>query len=274
MIYDWDDLEGSGGIRSGLSGRKVDLIERFFARSSRAIVASSQELEKFIHQVYPSHAPIKVGPCGVDLDQFNPDRIEPNRIAVWKDKLGLRGKKVVLYHGQLEMGDPGTVLLEALTRIKTTMPFKLLIVGGGAVQQRIIEQASRIGLADRIAATGYVPFEEIPVLLALADVAVALFPDDAYSRCKSPLKLYEAMAMGVPLIATRIGQATEVLPDCGVLIPPGDAESLENALLQLLENPEQARQLGQKAHGQALARHSWKSLAETFLALYRQAAGG
>ena len=104
----------------------------------------------------------------------------------------------------------------------------------------------------------------------MADVAVALIPDNPYGRCKSPLKIYEAMAMGLPLVASKVGQAAEVLPGCGVLIPSGDSRALAEAISRLLDDLEEARRLGQAARARAAERHSWKGLAEIFLQLYKE----
>lgn len=270
IIYDWDDLEGSGGIRSGWSGWKVDRIEAFFVRHSKAIVVASRGLERFIEERYPEHPPLHSGPCGVDPARFNPEIISDERKSEWRRRLGLSDEKVIVYHGQLEMGEPGTLLLEALEDLREAHKVKLLLVGGGKVQQGIIEKARALGLEDHLLATGYVPFNEVPALLALADLAVALIPDNPYGRCKSPLKIYEAMAMGLPLVASKVGQAAEVLQACGVLIPPGDRRSLAEALLRLLDNPHEARQLGAAARRRAVERHSWKALGEILLQLYEE----
>ena len=244
IIYDWDDWEGTGGIRTGWNARKIDRIDAFFARSSRAIVAAGSELRKLIHERYPDHAPLHDGPCGVDLEHFNPDKISKSQKEVWRKRLDLKEEKILLYHGQLEMGDPGTLLLQALQSLPSRFNVKLLLVGGGKIQKRMIQNAAALGLDQKLIVTGYIPFQEIPVLLSLADIAVALLPDNAYSRCKSPLKIYEAMAMKLPLIATQVGQAKEVLADCGILIPPGQPQVLTQALQDLLDHPDQRERLG------------------------------
>jgi len=270
MIYDWDDLEGTGGIRSGWNGRKVDWIEGFFAANSAAIVVASHELEGYIDRRYPNHVPLYFGPCGVDTAIFDRHRVTLSKINSWKQRLGLTDEKVLIYHGQLEMGDSGETLLQALKQLSTDYRIRLLLVGGGRIQKSMVDMADSIGLSQCVISTGFVPFVEVPHLLALSDVAVVLLPDNAYGRCKSPLKIYEAMAMGLPTIASSVGQAKEILADCGILVSPGDSNALANALKRLLDSPDQMHQLGTKAQAAAIERHSWKNLAGLFLDLYEQ----
>jgi glycosyltransferase involved in cell wall biosynthesis len=267
IVYDWDDLEGTGGIRTGWSARKTDRIDRFFATHSQAIVAAGAELERLIREKFQARAPVYCGPCGVDLNKFNPEKISAELQDKWKEKLEIKNEKILIYHGQLEMAGGAGLLLEALKNMKDK-DWTLLLVGGGRRQQSIVRIAESIGLADRVKATGYVPFAEIPVLLSLADAALALFPDNLYARCKSPLKIYEAMAMGLPMIATRIGQPAQVLKECAKLIEPNRADLLEQEIRWILEYPEKARQLGRKARQQAEEKHSWDHLGAMFMEIY------
>ena len=145
---------------------------------------------------------------------------------------------------------------------------RLLLVGGGPVREGILERAAQMGMRDALLAPGFVPFEEIPTLLALADIAVALFPDTPYGRSKSPLKIYEAMAMQLPLVATAVGQPAEVLSGCAELIPPSDTRALTQALERLLDEPTEAARLGKEARRRAVEKHDWKRLGAQVLQLY------
>jgi len=269
IVYDWDDLEGAGGIRSGWSGRKVDRIEAFFARHSRAIVVASRGLKEHVERNYPAHPQLHDGPCGVDSERFNPETIPSERVEQLRTQFGLLDNKVILYHGQMEMGDPGEALLTALRELRSERKVRLLLLGGGRIQTKMVQRAKTLRLEHALVAPGYLPFEDMPALLALADVAVVLPPDNAYGRCKSPLKLYEAMAMALPIVAAKVGQAADVLPDCGMLVPANDPKALAQALQTLLDDPARARRLGQAARRRAAGQHTWNRLGQTFREIYR-----
>jgi glycosyltransferase involved in cell wall biosynthesis len=270
VVYDWDDLEGTGGVRSGWPGRKVDWMEAGFVKHSRRIVTASRALEEMIKSRYPEHPPLHYIPCGVDVQRFNPQFIAGDRQKQWREKLNMSsGEKIIVYHGQMEMGEQGEALLDAVGRVNETHPARLLLVGGGRLLNTMLESARRKGLKDRVLSTGYVPSGEVPVLLSLADCAVALIPDTPYGLCKSPLKIYEAMAMGVPLIASRVGQAAEVLPGCAKLVTPGGADDLTSVLVDILEHPEQAEAMGRAAREKAIREHTWQKAAGKFMTLYQ-----
>ncbi len=106
--------------------------------------------------------------------------------------------------------------------------------------------------------TGAVAPEAVPGFLASMDVAVAPYPplEDFYF---SPLKVFEYMAAGLPVVGSRIGQVEEIIRDdvTGVLVPPGDAAALAAALRELAAAPDKRRALGAAARRDVLAGHTW-----------------
>ena len=105
--------------------------------------------------------------------------------------------------------------------------------------------------------TGWVDHSALPGLIARMDVATAPYPPSENSYF-SPLKLYEYLAVGRPIVASAIGQTADVIKDGinGILTPPGDAAALAEALLALRANPARAAALGRAAALEG-ARHSW-----------------
>jgi glycosyltransferase involved in cell wall biosynthesis len=119
--------------------------------------------------------------------------------------------------------------------------------------------------------TGAVPPETIPYWLAQMDVAVAPYPQsqDFYF---SPLKVYEYMAAGLPVIASKIGQLTEIIENGvnGILAPPGDATALATALEQLWRSPLLRKHLGNSAQEKILQEHTWDKVVDKILWLASQ----
>src|SRR5439155_12156466 len=121
----------------------------------------------------------------------------------------------------------------------------------------------RAGLLGRAVFTGLVPQEEGPRHLAAMDILVAPHvPNADGSRFfGSPTKLFEYMAMGRPIVASRLEQIGEVLEDgrTALLVPPGDEEALARALLRLVDEAGLRASLGAAARSRVVERHTWRA---------------
>jgi glycosyltransferase involved in cell wall biosynthesis len=160
-------------------------------------------------------------------------------------------------------------LAEAFARLRHRhMHARLLVVGDGPGRQNLEADLEARGLRGDASLVGAVAPEEVPGLLASMDVAVAPYPElaDFYF---SPLKVYEYMAAGLPVVASRVGQLAELIRpgDNGLLCPPGDAAALAEALVQLWQRPALRRRLGEAARADVLQNHTWDAVARRVLDL-------
>jgi glycosyltransferase involved in cell wall biosynthesis len=167
-------------------------------------------------------------------------------------------------------------LAEAFSRLRQQRPAsRLLVVGDGPERAAFEAAVTARGALPALEMTGAVAPSEVPGLLASMDAAAAPYPPqpDFYF---SPLKIYEYMAAGLPVVASRIGQVEEAIRDGidGLLCPPGDPEALAAALERLAGDPGLRERLGAQARRAVLAGHCWSAVADRILALARVAAGG
>jgi glycosyltransferase involved in cell wall biosynthesis len=144
----------------------------------------------------------------------------------------------------------------------------LLVVGDGPERARLEADLAARGLAQAAQLTGAVDPGEVPGLLASMDVAVAPYPN-LENFYFSPLKVYEYMAAGLPVVASRIGQLAGLIRDGvnGILCPPGDSDALAEALERLRQEPEWGTRLGQAARATVLRDHTWAAVARRILRL-------
>lgn len=196
-----------------------------------------------------------------------PDGVRPpDRSADIKDR---EPGRVVAYAGHLYAWKGVDLLLEALARIPDA---RGLIVGGHPKEPdlaRTRSVADRLGIAERVTFTGLVEPSRVPELLRQADVLVLPNPASAIAtRYTSPLKLFEYMAAGRPIVSSDLPSIREILSDHvnAVLVPPGDVAALTHGIEQLLGDPTLADRLAHAAL-QDVPKYSWQRRAERLEAL-------
>ncbi len=133
----------------------------------------------------------------------------------------------------------------------------LLLVGDGPLRSQFEEEVRKMGLLQAVTFAGALAHEDVPPYLAATDVAVAPYPalQDFYF---SPLKLFEYMATGRAVVASRVGQVAEVVTDgvTGLLFEPGNVADLVGCIRSLRDNPALRRELGRNASA-ACAKRTW-----------------
>ncbi len=110
-----------------------------------------------------------------------------------------------------------------------------------------------------------IPYSDMPMLLAAADVVAIPQLDTEAARHQMPMKVYDAMAMGKPIVASTVSDLPLALDGCARLVPPGDVGQLTEAICGLLEHPEEAQALGKKARARCLEQYSMQQVAEVLL---------
>ncbi|MGF0118161.1 glycosyltransferase family 4 protein [Promicromonospora sp. Marseille-Q5078] len=165
----------------------------------------------------------------------------------------------VLFVGTLKPWHGLDVLVDAFSRVRDRVPdARLLLVGDGPGRDDVLAQARERGVGAAVESTGAVVPADVPVLLRRADVAVAPYPDlDRFYF--SPLKVYEYLAAGLPVVASAVGELPGALEHgrAGVLVPPGDVAALADALVALAHDPDRRAGLGARARAVAVEKHDW-----------------
>ncbi len=205
-----------------------------------------------------------VVPDGVRIDRNG------NRARSESDNRGARG--VIAYAGHLYAWKGVDVLLEAIARLPRA---RGLIVGGHSAEPDLARTksiADRLGVADRVTFTGLVEPAQVAQLLTQADVLVLPNPASAIStRYTSPLKLFEYMAAGRPIVSSDLPSIREILRDGvnALLVAPGDPVALASAIDRLLTDPELAARLARAALDD-VPKYSWERRAELLDALFAE----
>jgi glycosyltransferase involved in cell wall biosynthesis len=112
--------------------------------------------------------------------------------------------------------------------------------------------------------------DDVPQYLEAADVVVVPQRDTSDTRGQVPAKLFDAMALGRPVVSTRVSMIPEILEGCGVLVPPGDVDALARGIGYLLDHPDEATALGQRARERMVERYSFAEARQRLFPLVRR----
>ena len=208
-------------------------------------------------------------PNGFDPDRF---REQPAGAAdAVRRRHGLAGNPVVLYLGSLSLtSHPVVLLLDAFATVVQKLPSaRLLLVGGGEDYNAVAGAIKQRGLAAAVVMAGRVSPEDVPAMYHASDVLVDPVADDYTARARSPLKVAEAMACGVPVVTGDVGDRAATLDGgaAGVLVRPDDARALAEGILSVLLDAERRAQLS-SAGRRASRRLRWDSLVHDFASIY------
>jgi len=228
------------------------------------IIAVSREVAEWAESMSRVRGKVKVVSNAIDPARF-PERIQPKRPA--------HGRFTVGFVGTLKAWHGVDVLLEAFAQLHNTEPdTRLLVVGDGPEREKLEAKVSALAVGDAAEFTGAVQASEVPGLIASMDAAVAPYPalNPFYF---SPLKVFEYMAAGRAVVASAIGQLTEIIESerTGLLVPPGDSGALVSALRRLKKEPALRNRLGRSARAAVLQSHTWDHVVGR---IFRLASGG
>jgi sugar transferase (PEP-CTERM/EpsH1 system associated) len=232
------------------SRRQAALVNLAAGRVHRFVCVSHDSARLAVRQGVPARK-VTVVWNGIDLGRFAPAGPRPGGPAVIVARLSPEK-------------DHATLLRAAARVVRTDPSFRLEVAGDGPCREDLHRLAGELGLAGCVRFLGAV--RDVPALLARAGLFVLSSVSEGVS-----LTLLEAMAAGLPVVATRVGGNPEVVADgtTGLLVPATDADALAGALRVLWRDPETARSLG--AAGRLRAEHHFdvRAMVAAYERLYR-----
>lgn len=235
-----------------------------------AVIAVSHRLREYLLERGVPEAKIHVIPNGADTIRFQNTATQEEALKA----LDLPADRILVGHvGTLKPWHGTDDLAECLVHcLKRNRRLGALIVGDGPGLPRLREKADTAGLSDRFTFTGAVGADQVPGLMAACRMMMALYPETGETFYFSPLKVMEAMAAGRPVVASTLGQITEVVRDGmeGLLVPPGDWKAAAEAVEVLAGDPERCRAMGRAAADRCRERFSWTAVARRILDLARE----
>lgn len=286
---------GTGLLKRILSGRKlvldiddweVGFLKESYANSSflyrnKFLTTQfwncliSEKLIRFVDEITVSNRFLQENYGGTivyharDTESFDPGRFDKDML---REKYNIeRNMRVVIFIGTPKPHKGIEDLIKAMGLIKDT-DIILVVMGiddRDPYSRRLVQIAERI-LNRRFRGYGLQPFHRIPEFLTIADVVVLPQKRNLATVGQIPAKVFDAMAMAKPTIATNVSDLPEILEDCGWIVEPNNCEQLAETIQNVLEDYENAKQTGWKARRKCVEKYSWNAMENVLMGVFRK----
>jgi glycosyltransferase involved in cell wall biosynthesis len=269
----WPSFPVAMGVVPGkLLQNQLFALEKRLYESAAHVVPLSPDMSRYVTELGIPQAKVTTLLNGTDLDLAA--RATPQAVARLRRKQDLEGQQVVLYAGTFgRANDIPTVVAAAEALVATNLTATWLFLGHGYHAPLVEAAAAR--WPGRIRLVGGQPRHAVFSWFALAEVAIVSFLDMPVLDTNSPAKLYDALAVGTPIIVTNKGWTKTLVEQhgCGWYTPAGDASSLATKLRAILADPTMRNAASQRGRALALAEFDRVEIAARMRKILEQAAG-
>ena len=222
-------------------------MQRWQYRNASAVVTVTAMLQQWL-QTERGKPDVALISNAANTDLFTP-QVLPNRVTA---------KPYVVFFGALAVWHGARMMLEAINHPAWPADVDLVVIGSG-VDTPLVEIAAASD--KRIHYIGRQPYERIPALIvdALAGLCTIVDVSGRATTGLAPLKLFETLACGLPVIATEYPTQADFVRDnaCGVIVAPGDVAALATAVAGLARDPAAAKAMGMRGRAAVVREHSW-----------------
>lgn len=252
-----------GAMKRGTVIRSIEKVEAFAYRKADLVVSVTDGFVPHIRARRP-HGPIAVIKNGVDLSRFASD---PAAADAFRAEHGLTGKVIASYVGTHGMAHGLQAVIAAAERLRNRDDIAFLMVGGGAEREAIKALRDAKGLTN-IVMLDQLPKAAMPAVWGASDAALILLKRVDTFKSVIPSKMFEAMALGVPMILGAEGEAKALMDEAGggIAITPEDDAELAAAIERLADDRDLGRRIGTSAQAFVRAHFDREKLARAYLA--------
>ncbi|MFC2013065.1 glycosyltransferase [Chloroflexota bacterium] len=245
-------------------------LETDACKQADAVITLTNGLKKLLIERGVSGDKILVVPNSVDTGRFVPRPRDKELEA----QLGFAGKKVIGFIGAFAEYEGLEYLLQATAKLRAggRDDLHIMLVGDGAVYDKLQSMCDELQIRDIVTFTGRVPHEDVERYYSLIDIVPYSRIGTPVCEIVSPLKPFEAMSMGKTVVASDVAALAEIVTDgeTGLLHKKDDVDHLAHTLEILLENTGLMLRLGKAAREWVVHNRDWRITANSVSELYRQ----
>ena len=247
----------------------VEKLELYLYRKADRIISVTHSIKMNLVSRGIEAGKIDVVPNAVDTGKFHPSRATFNARTV----LGVpRNAFLAGYVGTTGMAHGLETILDAAERCKELPDIHFLIMGDGA-ERDALEESARLRRLGNLTFKDVVPHDQIPSYYAALDLSIVHLRPDPVFKTVIPSKIFEVMAMGVPILMAVEGESAEIIRESGsgVCIPSGDAEAMAQSVIGLSKDRAALEAMGRRGIAAAGERYSRDRMAEAALTCLKAA---
>lgn len=241
----WPEFAISMGvIRNPVLIRLAHWLEKFLYKRATHILVNSPAYKQHVLAKGVPEKKISFIPYGTDINMFNPS-VDGSSV---REKLGLQDEFVVVYAGAMGQAHDLYTVLHAAQRLNDELGIRFVFFGDGKERTNLQREAERLGLKN-VTFAGICPKKQMPLVVASANVCLAILQNIPMFHTPYPNKVFDYMASGRATVLAIDGVIREVIESSGggVFVQPGNDEMLAKTILELSKDPARVRQMGKNA---------------------------
>ena len=272
----WEETAVANGrwLRNGPAYRRFQAYETKVLRKADAVVCISETLKQ--EAIGRGVEPTKISVVTNAVDKtIGENTTESSQYQQSIDSLNRSSTTTVIgYIGSLREMEGVDQTAEAVANLNNNgHDVRLFVLTGQSGQQELRNYCAKLGLSDNAVICGPVPHEEVAAFYDLIDIFVVSRPDSRVTRLVTPLKPFEAMAMGRAVIASRLPALQEIITEgeTGLLYDADDVSSLTEKITQLINDNELLQGLGDNAREWVMSNRTWEVVVQNYQSAYDKA---
>lgn len=255
-----DEIVACGGASDESAMIKiVRAIERRAYRAADCITCTTNAMADTVSRRGAASEKIVLLPNGADTDRFVPLPAS-NPVT---DQFPFGDRFVAMYAGVLGLKHDLETVLEAASMVRSEKQILFVLAGNGAQYDHLVQRAAQMKL-DNVLFTGEHGVEEVPYMLARADLCLSSLLPHPYLEKIISVKIFEYLACGKPVVAAQEGEGANIVRACdgGIVVPPEDAAAMASAILELYRDPERRASMGRRGKQYVEQNYSRRVIAE------------
>lgn len=269
LIYDsHEDWPGMFAPRSVVISKFVSVLETISLRYVNYVITVSDELVK----KFKKHNQINV----VAIYNSRPLKVlfKKGDVKELKKELKISDDDFVVgYIGALSKKRGINNLIKSIKYVDNE-DLKVLIVGdSGDEGENLRVLAEKEDVMDKVILTGHIPYSKVSSYFSLLNIGTVLFQPLPNHLVAAPNKLFEYMGAGLPLIVSDFPEMKHIVldeSDCGIVVDPTNPEEIADAIIYLLEHPEEANKMGENGRRAVEEKYSWEMMEERLFKTYKE----